>query len=147
MKNKHITLWIFGSIALMAIGAIGLWAKATDGVTEVTLNGYDRDGAILLVLGAIAVVIAVLMARSSKRPRPRWTYVVGAIIGVLCAAIAFYDWGTLDEDAILGVSISVGWGLVLATIASVSLTVAFIAGMAIRGKEAPVPVAAPESAE
>lgn len=138
----------------MAVGAVGLWAKAFG----LTINGLDGDGTLILILGAVAVAAAVLMARSSSRSRPRWTYIVCIIAGALCAAIAFYDWGTLEgmvdstslsdaEEEIVAAVVSTGWGLVLAAVASVSLVVASVAGMATRGKEAPVPAPTGDVAE
>jgi hypothetical protein len=147
MTGKHVTLWIFGSIVLMVIGAVGPWAK----LLGATLNGLDGDGGLILVLGILAIIAAVLMARSSKRPRPRWTYIVCIIAGGLCAAIAFYDWGTLEgsfdstvlsdaEEDFVAAAVSTGWALVLAAFASASLVVASIVGLAVRGREAPLPV-------
>lgn len=80
MTAKNVTLWIFGSLVLMAVGAFGPWAK----VFGTSVYAYDRDGAIILVLGAGALIAAIFMVSSAKRPRPVWTYIVCIVVGALC---------------------------------------------------------------
>jgi hypothetical protein len=152
MKGSHVVPWILASAVVMVVGAVGPWAKAFG----LTINGLDGDGTIILILGILAIVAGAIVARTSKRPRPRWPYIVCAIAGLLGAAIALYDWGSLEgvvdstalsdaEEDLVAAAVSAGWGIVLAAIAGVSLTVASVAGFV--GRKGETPVAAPVAVE
>ena len=151
MKPTHIPPWIVASAALMLIGAIGPWAK----FLGLTIGGMDGDGPIILVGAIVAIVLGILLWRTAKRPRPRWILIVCGIVGLLCAATAFYDWASLEgtvpatglsdaEQDLVASAVSIGWGLIVAALASVSLLVASISGLVVRRREAEAEV--PEAA-
>ena len=109
---RAIALLIAGG--LVTIGSFGPWAR----VFIITVDGTDGDGALTLILGLIATVVALIaLLRPSRRLRSPITLFVcfglSALIGVL-------DWSDLsrvaeDEER---VAIEVGWGLVVMTLAA-----------------------------
>ncbi|MGE4426784.1 MAG: hypothetical protein AB7G37_10070 [Solirubrobacteraceae bacterium] len=106
--DQH-TLWGIGSAVLLLIGSVTPWATAG----PFSKNGIDGDGVITLVL-AIAIGALILLRRAPR---------VALGLALLSAAVTLYD--TIDIGRVGGdsiIDVSVGWGLVLALIASLSLT-------------------------
>ena len=120
-------LWAAASLVLMVIGAVGPWAKV---LGTITINGTDggRDGWI--VIGAAAVAAILLLVYS--RRRRRWLLVLSVLAGLAGAGTAAYDLvdiGSRFPGSSFGGSglVSVGWGIYVALIGSVSLVVAAVA--------------------
>jgi hypothetical protein len=141
------------SCAALLVGAIAPWATVEFLGEKLTVGGLDGDGSIVLVLALLASAFTVVLLLSSKRPRPGWTIIICIILAVLCAAIGLYDWGSLEnvvgnteltdlEENLVDQIASTGWGLMLTTIASLSLLVASITALVVRRGEAPPPAAA-----
>lgn len=156
MKTSPHIPWMFISIGAMIVGAITPWAT----VFGLSINGTEGDGPIIIVLAVFALAFAVVLAVSSKRPRPLWPSIVCLVLGALSAIVALYDWGSLEglvstgtlsdaQEETIADLVSVGWGLVLATVASASLVAASVYAIAKRRSEvaAPAPAPAPASAE
>ena len=111
----------------MVIGAVGPWATV---LGLITINGTDggRDGWI--VIGA-AVFAAILLLAYSRRRR-RWLLVFPVLAGLAGAGTAGYDIvdiGRRFSGSSFGGSalVSIGWGIYVALIGSVSLAVAGVA--------------------
>ena len=105
-----------GALVAMVIGAVGPWAS----VFGISVAGTHGDGQVVVALAAIS---AVLLALS---PNPRPTGATGKLTAIMvCAALALattvYDAINLSSG---GALVSLGWGLVLAMLASAALFVA-----------------------
>jgi len=120
-------LWVGASLVLMVIGAVGPWAKV---LNLITINGTDggRDGWIVIGAAAFAAILLLVYSRRRKR----WLLVLTVLAGLLGAGTAAYD--TVDIGSRFSGSsfggggvISVGWGLYVALIGSVSLVAAALA--------------------
>jgi hypothetical protein len=111
------------AIALVAvvIGSAGTWV--TSDFVDVTANGLDKDGPILIALAAIvAIQIGVALTRGIKRPL--WL-LASCACAALSAVIGFADLGDVDANG-QGL-VEAGWGLQLATYASLALLAGSIA--------------------
>lgn len=100
---------------MMFIGATGPWATAF-GVFSVA--GIDGDG--LFVLLAALIVGGMVFLRHVKRVGI-WTLVVAMLAAVVATATSIYDMATI-QNAIRDSHglVSIGWGLWVACLASVS---------------------------
>jgi hypothetical protein len=100
---------------------MGPWAR----VLFITVNGTDGDGAITLVLGIVAGLLAVVRL---ARPAVRGVMFVAGLAFIGAAAVGVWDWADLgrvasdtsDEDSFFSFSVQVGWGLIVMTIASIA---------------------------
>jgi hypothetical protein len=106
---------------MMVIGAIGPWATAF-GVFSVA--GTDGDGAIVLIAGL--VIGAMVLLRTLRQTRI-WTLVVAVLAAVVGAATSIYDMANI-QNAISNSQglVSIGWGLWIDCIGSVSAIVALV---------------------
>jgi hypothetical protein len=136
--------WVLGSAVLMAIGAIGPWAKAL----FVSVSGLDGDGWFVLLGAVVIVAITLIHVRrhATRNRRPWWPFAVGLLAAVIAAATAIYDANNIQreisESDIEGIA-SVGWGLWLACVASVSAGVAVVFAYLKRNQRAPASAAPP----
>jgi len=145
VARQPLRFWWLGlSALLICVGSVGPWAR----VLFFTANGLDGDGWISLLAGLAALGLFAIYLRSLQRPRPAWPLVLILVLAGLAAAVGVHDWseiqGVVDEasqeDDPFGISstVSVGWGLVLMTIASFSLAFSIVA-MFLRRSEEPAP--------
>lgn len=100
----------------MVIGSVGPWAS----VFGISVAGTQGDGQVVVALAAIAAVLLALT------PNPRPTGATGKLTAIMvCAALAFattlYDAINLSSNSEL---VRLGWGLILAMLASAALFVA-----------------------
>jgi hypothetical protein len=138
------------SALLVCIGSFGPWAK----VLFVSANGLDGDGWLTLIAGLAALGLFAVYVRADRRPRPVWPLILILLAGAAAAAVGVSDWseiegvveGSTGEDNPLDVEVSVGWGLVLVTIAGISLVLSAIAVIVRRGQE-PGPTTPEQPAE
>jgi hypothetical protein len=115
--TKRLT-WGVGSALLLVIGSLGAWA--TFGPFSVA--GTSGDGVITLIAGLVAGVLIVLR---------RFT-VVTLLAGLVAVATAIYDTATISDSGNEFFSASVGWGLILADLAAVSLIAWAVAELVAR---------------
>jgi hypothetical protein len=88
--------WVIGSAALMALGAIGPWAKAL----FVSVSGLEGDGWFVL-LGAVVIVVMIVvhLRRHANRPRrPWWPFMVGLLAAAIAAFTAIYDASNIQRE-------------------------------------------------
>lgn len=114
---------------LVVIGSIGTWVKAD--AADLSIGGLDKDGPILI---GFVVVIAVQTALAAGRglKRPMWL-LVSVAAAALSALTGFVDLGDVDSNSFGGL-VEAGWGLQLATYASLLLLVGTVLGLiAARG--------------
>jgi hypothetical protein len=119
VSTKTAAIWAGISAGMMLIGAIGPWATAF-GVFSVA--GTDGDGVIVLIAGL--VIGAMLFLRYLRRAGT-WTLVFAVLAAVVGAATSIYDMADI-QNAISNSHglVSIGWGLWIDCIASVSAVVA-----------------------
>ena len=111
---------------LLLIGSITAWGSVSVEILGISrsesISGMDSDGELTLVAAIVAIVFLVLR---------RWP---GVVLAAALAAvmITIYDTAQILSlgDVGGGIDISLGWGLILALLASLALTV--IAVMQIR---------------
>ena len=101
---------------LVPLGSLAPWAE----IGPVTLNGLDADdGLITLVLGIIAAAVIALRFRGSRRI----SLVTVSILFDIIAVAGIIDWADISRlggEASLGIDVSVGWGLMLVTVAGIA---------------------------
>lgn len=128
------------SAVLVCVGSLGPWET----VLGETLYGFDRLGLFTLVAGLAALVLLVVDARATARPRPGWPVVLALAAGVVAAGAGSYDWWDterLDDDIdgleeLLGENpVAVSWGLVLVTLSGISLILAATVDLLRRASE------------
>jgi hypothetical protein len=120
LRRNKVAIWAAASAVLMILGALGPWAKAF-GV--VSVSGTDGDGVLVLIAGLI-VGGAVLLHRHGTRV---WAVVIGILAALVGAATSIYDLANIKSvvDDSSGF-VTVGWGLWVDSIASVSAVVALL---------------------
>jgi len=118
---------VLGAIAI-AIGSFTPWASVSASFMSVDVNGTEGDGVITLVGGI--VILGLVFSRK---------HLAGIIVGIITGGILLSDLGSVadlvnDDDF---ATVSVGWGLYLATAGAVVAVVALILlklGERTRGK-------------
>jgi hypothetical protein len=125
---------------------MGPWAK----VLFVSANGLEGDGWITLIAALASLGLFAVYVRSDRRPRPMWPLLLILLAAGLSALVGIYDWSEIEgvvdtssEDEPFDVSVSIGWGLVLVTFASISLAMASVVTLLRRARE-PAPATPPE---
>lgn len=120
-RRQAFLLWIEASAVLMLIGAFGPWVKAF----AVTVSGTDgtNDGWIVVVAALFGGVLAAITYKN------RGAGLCALIGGVAGLSTADYDRNNIQDKishggALLRSVASVGWGLNLCLIASMSLAIA-----------------------
>lgn len=126
MKNAErlaFTLWVEVSALLAIVGVFGAWVT----VRGTSVPGTSAGSRGWLVLAAGLVAGAVFWFRS-------WTRSAGAYVavgGVAAVAAVSYDRShladTLGDSRVVAAHVGAGWGLDLAFVAAVSLTIAGVA--------------------
>ncbi len=117
------------SVGVLALGSCLNWVKASAGGFTVTRGGLYGDGKLTL---GLAVLVAVLFFVVSQKNLAAGLTIAG---GVLAALIAFYDIGDIKKRAAdlstssVGVSATIGIGLILCAIAGVALVITGIVGV------------------
>jgi hypothetical protein len=135
--------WALVSCGLMVIGALGPWVT----VLGLTVGGTEGDGWI--VIGA-ALVAGGLVIWHDRGPR-LWKLAVVGLAGLVAFGTGAYDWSEIESiaadaeeiEGLFDVSVSVGWGLILCTIAAASLVAAVIAHYLVYRAASFTPVAQP----
>jgi len=119
MTHKAAAIWVGISAALMVVGAIGPWATAF-GVLSVA--GTDGDGLFALIAG---LVIGAMTLLRYYRGLGAWTIVVGLLAASIAAAVSIYDMVNIQSEISNSHGlVTIGWGLWVDCIASVSAIVA-----------------------
>ena len=107
----------------MFIGAFGPWATV---FSVLSVSGTDGDGTIVLIAGLAIGAMLVLHYFAKAR---LWTLIVAVIAALIGAATSIYDLADI-QNAISNSQyrglISVGWGLWVDAIASVSAVISIV---------------------
>jgi hypothetical protein len=135
--GQGVRWWVFGSAALMVVGAFGPWVKALGQ----SVGGTDGSNDGWLVVAAAVIGGVLFYATRSSRSAGVWA-LLGGIAGV---AVTLYDrshvQNAIDQGGALAQAlVQVGWGLNLALAASVSMTIAAaVDWFKAREREQPLP--------
>jgi hypothetical protein len=132
MTARWTGWWVVVSLVLMVIGAFGPWVKVF-GI--VTINGTDggRDGWVVIGAAAVAALPLLIYARAHRK----WLLVFPVLAGLAGAATAAYDISDisrLGSGSVFGAgdTFSTEWGIYLALVGSLSLTLASLVLMVRR---------------
>jgi hypothetical protein len=112
----------------MVVGSFGPWFRAI----FVTVSGVDGDG--WLVIAAAAIGGSMLYLYSRRNRRANWPLIIAAIAGIAGATVAIADLedalgtqsgGDGDGANLFGNTdlITPAWGIWMATVSSVGLTI------------------------
>ena len=116
MESPQTLLRIgYGACLVIAIGSIGPWAT----LGFITASGTDGDGILTLILAVAAAAFLWRWSVVGKRRR----LIAAAVAGALSLVITVYDTVNISNlvDGPFGLDPSVGWGLIVALIASIVL--------------------------
>ena len=102
--------------ALVLIGSVGTWVEAD--VADLSAGGLDKDGPILIGL-VLVIGIQTAVAAGKGLKRPMWL-LLSVAAAALCALTGFVDLADVDDNSFGGI-VTAGWGLQLATYASLAL--------------------------
>jgi hypothetical protein len=128
MGGKTYTFWwALASAVLIAIGGFGPWVT----FLGFSVAGTEGDGWIVIVASAVA---AGLVLWHNADPA-LWRLAIAGLAAVVAFGVAVYDWSQIEsiaseaEDeftAFFAAAVSPGWGLILSTVASVSLAASLV---------------------
>ncbi len=105
---------------LVILGAFGTWIKLTTAFGSVSLSGIDggSDGAILVILGVVVLIIAVMNLTNTRVRTSGNLAIGGATIGVLVLLATVADYadisGRVKQANASGKGIgsaTIGWGI------------------------------------
>lgn len=99
----------YAAAALMVIGAIGPWASVSVLGTTLSVNGFDRDGHLVVFFAV--VVAGLLIAKRTGKPK-----VLALLAAAVSSLVLIYHYFDLTNSA----AVTVGWGLWLALLASLA---------------------------
>ena len=127
MSNANLRIAGLAGAVLMVVGGLGTWATLNAQGISLSVNGSDRDGAIVMVC-AVIVALGVLVANRVMR-------IIALVAAGASIATAIYD----IQDILGKPQIDVGWGLWLSVVASV----AALGVIAVIMRSEPPPAAPP----
>ena len=121
-NRPTVVRWILGSAGLLVIGSIGTWATASVLGITATASGLHGGGWVTLV-AAIGSVILVL--NPSWLEQAAWVrarrYGVALGLGVVAVVICILNISNVESSGLSGI-VHPGWGLYLALVSSLSLS-------------------------
>lgn len=118
-------LWwgVPAAVLLTIIGSLGKWVTVEVGTTfSESENGTAGDGWITLVCAVIAGVLLVLWRAQAQA----WQAIAAAVLALIATLVALYHIAdpSAGESTLGGViEVSAGWGVWIALIGSLALTV------------------------
>ena len=108
MSNSNLRATGIAVVVAMVVGGIGTWATATFAGITVSVNGSDRDGVIIIVCAVIIALGLFVVSRA--------TSFLALVAALAATGTAIYDL----QDVAGADHVSVGWGLWVATLASLA---------------------------
>ena len=139
--RSRLFWWLVGSAVAMAVGAVAPWAR----VFGLGVSGVDGDGRYVLIAAVIAG--AMLAVHDRQGGRSRWPTIAVALMGIIGLAVAGMDVAQIvgggpeaqQAKAFFGRGVvALGWGLVVTALASVSLALAAMWGLAAGPQRPPM---------
>jgi hypothetical protein len=132
VPRTNLFWWMAASALLMAVGALGPWAK----VLGLSVSGIDGDGWFVLIP---ALLVGVMLGLRDRDRVSQWLVVTAALMGLVGFIVTTVDGAEIvggggeDGGELFGQEVvGAGWGLVVAWLASASLIVAAL--IAFRAK-------------
>jgi hypothetical protein len=118
--------WALASCVLMGVGALGPWIT----VLGISISGTEGDGWIVLLAALLAAGLVIWHDRNPQL----WKLLLAGLAAVAAFATGAYDWSEIETiageaeelEGLFDLSVSVGWGLMLCTVASISLGAALV---------------------
>ena len=132
-NRAPILAWALISILLLIVGSVGTWISAGGGVASIDVNGTDRDGPILIVLGVLALpLLGVYFALSGVVVARVICASIALFFALLALLISIADLIDVTGEENTFLDISPGWGLILCVVAALSLVISLIVAVAVR---------------
>ena len=126
-KNR---LFIIISAAVAILSSFLPWASLNAGAFgSYSVNGLNGDGWFILILAVVALVLACLNDVKSSLPK---SFAIGVIVaGALSTIVTLIDVFGVNKYAVdfNGYGVSIGFGLILALIASIAIVVTGLLAM------------------
>ena len=104
-----------GGAAFVIVGSLMPWATLNTVFGSISVNGTEGDGIITLIGGVITGILVL-----TKK------YLASVVVSAITAAVLVYDFFNVSNIVDSGgdfASISVGWGLIVATLAGIAAIV------------------------
>jgi len=115
------TVWVgIASAVAMVLGAFGPWAKVLTLGGGLSISGTDGDGDGWVVV--VAAALGVLAIVGSARRQSISLALTAALLGVFSTYVCAHDRHNIGSFDDSDVGVNAGWGLNLALIASIVLT-------------------------
>jgi hypothetical protein len=121
--ERVVFRWILGSSLALGLGSVGPWATATLLGITVSVSGLHGGGWVTLAVAGAAILLLlnpVWLERAAWLRERR----LGAMVGlaILAVLICVLNLVGAEHSGLEGI-VHPGWGLYLATVASIGLTV------------------------
>lgn len=126
MTDREWAGYALGASALAVLGSFGPWLIGTVMVSQLTVAGTQGDGVYTLALGLLAAATAHLHRRRGGIGMS-WAPWTLAVLGAGCAGStipALHKIATTHQE---GLSMSPGWGLIVALLSGIALTAVGVA--------------------
>jgi hypothetical protein len=123
--------------ALTIVGAIGPWA--TGEILRHDIAGTDANRGVTV---AVAAGVGLLLMALAGWRNLRWAAMLAAVAGLVAFGLTVWTLAALNSfvGAPAGLSVGKGWGIWLATIASLVLVVSAVAAAVMKDPSAAVEV-------
>ena len=132
-RRAPIVAWAGLSLLLLIVGSIGPWIVAHGPLFDLSANGTDKDGVVLIGLAVLTIPLLAGYALASSLKLARLISLGCACFFALLATIlSIIDWADVNGEDGGVLDVSVGWGLWLAVAAAISLLVSLIVAFAVR---------------
>ena len=127
-RPKDVLLWgSFVAAVLATVGSLGPWAE----LGPLTIGGLDADdGLITIVLAILAGGLIGARLLGSRR----LSLIVSSIAFDIIAVAGIVDWADVSRMGgaeQVGIEVSVGWGLMLVTVAGIGGAVLSVAAWSL----------------
>lgn len=126
-RRDALLIGAFLAAILAIVGSLGAWVE----VGPITINGLDADDGVITIVLAITAAGLIALRLTGNR---RVSLLMSSIAFDLIAVAGIVDWADASRVSGaegLGLEVSVGWGLMLVTVAGIAGAVLSVAAWAL----------------